>query len=610
MRVLGLATVVGLLVAVAALALPPYFQYFAGRLALLMIVALSLNLLMGAAGLLSLASAAFMGIGAYGVIILMTDWGLPLLVAAPAAIVIAWVLGWILGSASLRLSGFYLALVTLGFLLTFQVILRSGGDVTGGGYGLVAPEPELVGLSIPSEGWSFASLFLVAFITVLVYSLLGTKTGRAWRALKANEVAASMVGVNLMRLKTSTFALSAAMAALAGVFFAFLQGATNPQAFGVAATVEHLVYIVVGGMGSVAGSLIGPLVLEVAPELMRGLEERRELFFGATVLAILIIAPRGVAGSLGSVARYVETRMRTVIRREAVVQREAVSAVPVLWDEDGIVNGARAAGVEFDDLRVRFGGLVAVDGLSFTVAPGELHGLIGPNGAGKTTAINALTGFAPVDRGEIRVDGRVIRSASGGVASHLLSRNGIARTFQTPVVVADLTPVQNVMLGAHDRLRAGMIRGALRLPSAVREDAAAVDEARYLLDQLSFTGKHHSVSSSLGFADLRKIEMARALAQRPRLLLLDEPTSGLELGTAAAIVEFLIQLKSQRGTEFTIVLVEHNVRLVFGYCDSVTAMEAGREVVTGPPSVVRSNERVREAYLGPQIVEEFDHVER
>ncbi len=588
--------------ALVVLLLPPFLQYIFARIALLVVVATGLNLLMGLAGLLSLASAAFMGLGGYSVILLVANLHVPVLLAIPLAVALSWFVGWVLGFASLRLSGFYLALVTLGFLLTFQIVLRRGGDLTGAGYGLVTPPADIFGWRVPPQVWVGVAIFVAAVCARLAQALSRARTGRAWRAMKHHEIAAELCGINLRREKTAAFAASAALAALAGTLYAFLQGAVSPQAFSVSTTVEHLSYIVVGGMGSVLGSILGPLVLELIPELLRGLGETRALVFGIALLSVLVLAPQGLAGLLGSVwhRRATISMSRPSAAPSAVVAPRvgplppgppSLHVAPSSTNED-------APHLELRDVRVAYGGLVAVDGLTFGVVRGVLHGLIGPNGAGKTTAINAITGLAPISQGVVRLEGAEFRSPRGGVPRWRMSPAGIARTYQTPIVSPQLTAVENVMVGMHSRLSSSLFSGALNFGHVEREEVSARERCVALLREVGFSGVADEVATGLSLGDLRRIELARALAQEPTVLLLDEPTSGLELQAAVATMELLRKLQDQREAPLTILIVEHNVPLVFGFCDRVTAMDRGRTLLTGTPSDVRADTAVRQSYLG------------
>lgn len=606
------ALVAGAALAAGVSLLPLYTQFVAGRIALLVVVTLSLNLLIGVAGLLSLASAAFMGIGAFGVTILTINTDIPLPVSIAISVAVAWALGWVIGTLAMRLAHFYLALTTLGFLIAFQTVVTYGGTLVGEGYGLVAPPPELFGQTLSIDAVVAAAMFLAGLSVVLVASMLRSRTGRAWRTMKADTIAAQLAGMNLLRMRTSAFALSAALAALAGTVYAFLLQAVSPAGFNIHQMINQLVYAIVGGLGSVWGSVLGPLVLEAIPELMRGLDEHRPLLFGGVLLLVLVLAPKGLAGMLaaagGRVAAFARRRWPALEahaeRRRAErtkAWREAAVDASALRRRKDVALDRAATAVAFQDVSVHYGGLVAVDRLDFTVASGALHGVIGPNGAGKTTMLNALSGLVRVQSGTILVGGESIRSAAGGVAPHGLAKRGIARTFQRPLIVPELDAVENVMVGLHAQMRSGIVTGALRPAFVRREERAARSLALEALERVSFGADVTAPVSLLPFGEVRRLEIARALVSRPRLLLLDEPTSGLEMDAAVAILSRLRTLMGDSDHSMTVVIVEHNVPLLFSHCDSVTAMVEGRAVVTGTPSEVRADAAVQASYLGEQV---------
>jgi len=608
-RVFAAALGFGTIVALGDAELGAYHQFVIARIALLILVTLGLNVLIGVTGLLSLASAAFMGVGAFGVIIVLQKTSIPLILAVPIVVLGTWCVGWALGTTSLRLSGFYLALVTLGFLVAFQTVVQHGGATFGSGYGLLAPIPTIFGHSLSIEWVCILSTFFAGFCTVLVWSLVNSRLGRAWRTMKANPVAAELAGMNITRLKTSAFAFSAAIAGFAGTGYAFLQQAVSPQAFDINETIDHLVYAVVGGLGSTLGSVLGPLVLEELPEYMRSLQQYRQLFFGLALILILVLAPRGLAGLVHDAIDRVAPGLSR--RTQATVSR-LLGTAPRAGEQPALKARRRGAAatdpetpaLEYRDVTVRYGGLTAVRELSFAVRRGQIHGLIGPNGAGKTTAINALCGLVSVASGEIVQDGEVIRGGRRSVASWRLAQHGVARTFQTPLVVPELSALENVVAGLHSQLRSGLITGTLKPRFVRREERAARSLAAQALERVGFDSDSAAPVGSLGFGELRQLEIARAIVTRPRLLLLDEPTSGLELEAAVAMLEQLRSLQAELEEALTVLIVEHNVPLLFSHCETVTAMIDGHAVITGTPDEVRAEPEVRSSYLGDQLIAE------
>lgn len=605
-QMLAIACAIGLVFALLVTTLTPYWQTAAARIALLALVTLSLNMLIGVAGLLSLASAAFMGMGAYGVTIFLNETSIGLIPAIAIIAVVCWLVGWGLGTLSIRIEGFYLALVTIGFLTLFQVLVFKGGDLTGAGFGLVAPIPEVFGVELDTEAVAMISAMLTGASLFLMASLLRSRIGRAWWTMKESHVAAEMAGIRTTRLKTSAFALTAVTAAIAGSMFGFVIGAISPSSFGIERTIELLAYAVVGGVGSVWGSLVGPFVLEMVPELMRSLEKYRQLIFGIILVLILIIAPTGIAGTVRNLwNRYAPHRLTGRLRRYNVFDKVGLSESQDA--ELAPLRRAASAGsrensaLEYKGVVVRYGGLVAVNGLSFKLESGALHGLIGANGAGKTTALNALTGHARVAEGQIEFGDTVLRSASKGVPPFSLAAIGVSRTFQTPQVVPQLSAVDNVKVGLHWALRSGMVRSSLKTLATRREEGDAHARSRRALEMAGFGGDIHAPVTDLAFGELRRLEIARAIVSEPRLLLLDEPTSGLEMDSAQEIMRQIREIQESLAGTMSVLVVEHNVPLLFEHCDAVTAMDQGAAIITDVPEVVRQNQRVRDSYLGDQL---------
>ncbi len=298
MRAIGLGLLLAILASLAVAFADPYVRFLLAQLAIVVIAVISLNLLGNVAGMLSLATAAFMGLGGYGVLILLTMAGLPLAAAVPLTLAGGWLLGWLMGLVAVRLSGISLAIVTFGFIQVFQVFAKQGGGLSGDGYGLVAPplEMPLLGALTP-DLFATACVFMSAMVAVLATTLARSRIGRAWYAMKQHPVAAQMQGVNLLATRAQAFAVCGALASLAGILQAILLGITNPSLYTVDVSISHLTMMVVGGSsGSVAGAVLGPAILFFVPEYL-DLGAYREVLFGAALLATLALAPRGLAGA-------------------------------------------------------------------------------------------------------------------------------------------------------------------------------------------------------------------------------------------------------------------------------------------------------------------------
>lgn len=306
MRAIGLGLALAAAAAAATAFVDPYLRFLLAQLAVTVIAVLSLNLLANVAGMLSLASAAFMGLGGYGVLVLLTLYGLPLIVSVPLTLVLGWGVGWLMGVVAMRLSGLSLAIVTFGFVQVFQVFAKQGGAFSGDGYGLITPPLAVPGLGpLTQDSVAIGCVFIAGLVATLTRMLTRSRVGRAWFAVKAHPVAAQMQGINLMRERTNAFATSGAMASLAGVLQAILLGITNPNLYTVDVSIAQLAMMVVGGSsGEVAGPLLGPAVLFLVPEYF-DLGSFKEIFYGLALLATLALAPRGLAGLWDFITRRV-----------------------------------------------------------------------------------------------------------------------------------------------------------------------------------------------------------------------------------------------------------------------------------------------------------------
>jgi len=316
MRIILIGLAVAAVASGVSAIIPPYTGFLTAQLAVIVIAVASLNLLGNVAGMLSLASAAFMGLGGYGVLIFLTIYGLPLIVSIPLTLIIGFVFGWIMGLIAVRLSGISLAIVTFGFVQVFQVFVKQGGAFSGDGYGLILPPVEILGIGpLTPRIISLTCVFTAAMVLVFTLALTRSRIGRAWFAIKENPIAAEMQGVNLLSMRAKAFATSGAMASLAGILQAFLLGITNPSLYTVDASISHLSMMVVGGSsGSVAGSVLGPVVLYFLPEFFH-LGSYREILYGGALLLTLALAPQGLAGASKYLGRYLVSTSRNWMRR-------------------------------------------------------------------------------------------------------------------------------------------------------------------------------------------------------------------------------------------------------------------------------------------------------
>ncbi|MCZ2839312.1 branched-chain amino acid ABC transporter ATP-binding protein/permease [Modestobacter sp. VKM Ac-2985] len=570
------------------------------------LAALGLSLLMGLAGQVSLGQAGFFAIGAYTQAVLVTryEWsGLPASVLAVAVTMTAALL---VGLPLLRLRGHYLALATLGFGIIVTVLATESDflGATSGIFGITKPELNNRTYNSPTEYY----LLLVPVVLLglwLARNIVESRIGRALGAVNDSEVAAESLGVDTFRLRVQVFVLSAAYASVAGTAFAHWLGVINPNAANFPLSVKFLLMAVLGGVGSVYGAVVGAFAVEglddglrrLIPELLPGAVGEVQLIgFGILLTTIMIFLPGGLHQLwTGARRRMAGDTSAPVPEDEGEARLEPVADdVPLLAREGRPAPGTPL--LEVRGLTKRFGGVTAVDDFDLTVAAGEIVALIGPNGAGKTTAFNMISGAVPPTAGEVTMAGTRVE----GRKPHVFARAGATRTFQNLQIFASATVLGNVMVGRHLRSRSGMLGAALVLP-ARREERAVEESARELLELLGLGEDADRLAVDLPFGRQRLVEIARALALDPDLLLLDEPMAGLS-GTERR--ELARLLRRLRAGGMAIVLVEHDVEAVLALADRVAVLEDGVRIALGTPDEVRHDPAVIAAYLGVEPEDE------
>jgi branched-chain amino acid transport system permease protein len=603
-------------------------------------LALGLNIVVGFAGLLDLGYAAFFAIGAYAYGV-ASSWQVqpawsgfwePLqwldLVSRfhttsgdvvhfqvsfwlmlPVAAAIAAFFGVLFGAPTLRLKGDYLAIVTLGFGEIVPIVARNTPSVTNGAMGLNGvAAPHLFGydFGVNATPYYYVGLALVAFLILTSQRLKDSRIGRAWMAIREDEIAAAAMGVDRVRFKLLAFAIGAAFAGATGTFYvAKLQTAT-PEMFMFPVSVMVLVMIVFGGIGSVWGVVVGALLLQILQswfleDLSQWLHalgrlvnvdwlqhvelaSSIELIFGFILVLMMLYRREGLIPATRRVAPL------SLDEQTAQIGRGGFDRFPAT-----AVSSRAASGplLEVSDLTVRFGGLVALRSVEMSVPAHTVVAVIGPNGSGKSTLFNVVTGVVPAGRGSIRFAGEEI----GRLRPHAILERGIARTFQNIRLFPNLTVLENVMIGMHARLDTGPVGALLRLPANRREEAAARQHAREILalfgNRLLPRADH--LAASLSYANRRRTEIGRALATQPKLLLLDEPTAGMN---PAETLELADQIQSLNHNGLTILLIEHKLDVVAMLADRVIVLDHGEKIAEGPPEAVRRDEEVIRAYLG------------
>lgn len=576
-----LAIAVALLLAAwATVTVNGYFVFVIAGVALLAICGVGLNVLLGLTGQVSFGHVGFYAIGAYSVAVLTGQAGWSFWAAWPVGALIAAATGALLALPALRARGPGLAMVTIAFGFIVEHGAVEWRALTGGQNGLMGiAQPSLPGVDGGERALTLIAIVLLG-VVLFAYARLARGTwGAAMRAVRDSETAAASIGIAPLVVKTVAFSFSAALAGLAGGLFAPLQGMVTPGMFSFLQSILFVLVVMIGGAGTIAGPLVGAVVVGLLPELLSSMENLRLLFFGALLLVVLWVAPEGV---VGVVAR---TASRLFRRGGALALPTTTHGQTARAPNLPARPEAQRADLGATGLTMIFGGVRAVDNLSFTLPAGRVTSLIGPNGAGKSTVLNMLSGYYRPQSGG-RSMGPTAIAARGACDS---ARRGIARTYQTSQLFGGMTAEDNVAI-ALSRGQLGPLFG-----SAAFTAAAVRRRARDLLLACGYDGAPHALAADLPHVDRRLVEIARALATGPAVLLLDEPAAGLSREDKERLGRLLRQIAE---SGIAVGLVEHDMSLVMAISDGIVVIDAGQHLATGTPGEIRGDPRVRRAYLG------------